>query len=228
MQITWYGHAAFLLTGRNAHNNMTRVVLDPYRAGDVGTYAAINDEADVVAVSHENAKYHSYVDAVHGPNQSRPLVVDGLELLNQPQPRLVGGVPFKATRVWENDERREPIAMIGVELEVRVLHMGDCGHALLPDEVRACGPVDVLLALGGGPPTLALPDLVDFVTTLAPKIVIPMHFGNDKINLNLRPVEDFLSRMPADRVHFFDTPTVEVTANALPAQTQVWVLPPAR
>ena len=225
MRITWFGHAAFLLEGRNDAGNPVRIALDPYRAPDVGTYGPIAAEAEIVAVSHENPRYHSHVAAIGGS----PEIVDGLRLLDEPQPRVVRGVPFTAVCVWENEERREPIAMVGVTLEgVRVLHMGDCGHALGPEEVRSCGQVDVLLALAGGAPTLALPDLAAFVRDLAPRVVIPMHFGNEKINLNLRPVEDFLALLPQESIRRFDTATVEVTPDTLPERTEAWVLPPAR
>lgn len=225
MQLTWYGHAAFLLEADGA-----RVVLDPYRAPDVGAYAPIDDVADVVAVSHENEKYHSFVAGVRGRDSGSPEVMDGLALLDAPQPRTVAGVPFTAVRVWENDARDEPIAMVGVTLGgVHFLHMGDCGHALSPEEVAACGPVDVLLALAGAGPTIALPDLVDFVAALKPRLVIPMHFLNEKINLKLQPVDDFLALLPGSiPVRRFDTPTVEITPAGLPPTTEVWVLPPAR
>ena len=225
MQITWYGHAAFLLEANN-----TRVALDPYRASDVGSYAPIDDIADVVAVSHENTKYHSYTAALRGRDGESSFVLDGLALLNQEQPQIIGEAAFMATQVWENDERREPVAMLGVTLGgVRILHMGDCGHALSAEEVFACGQVDVLLALAGGSPTLTLPDLVTFIQNLKPRVVIPMHFGNSKINLNLRPVEEFLNLLPVSiPVHQRETSTVEVTPEALPGSTEVWVLPPAR
>jgi L-ascorbate metabolism protein UlaG (beta-lactamase superfamily) len=224
MQITWYGHAACLCEG-----NGVRVVLDPYRAPDVGMYAPIDDMADVVAISHINEKYHSYTAALRGPDGGAPVVVDGLVLLDRPQPEIVQGIPFTAVRVWENEAREEPIAMVGLTMEsVRLLHMGDCGHALSPEEVAACGRVDVLLALAGGAPTLALPDLATFVRDLKPRIVIPMHYKNEKINLNIRPVEEFLALMPAESIRRFDSPTMTITKETLPEQTEVWVLPPAR
>jgi L-ascorbate metabolism protein UlaG (beta-lactamase superfamily) len=229
MQITWYGHAAFLLEGQGAAGDI-RVVLDPYRAPDVGSYAPVDDVADVVVVSHENQKYHSFVAGVRGRTPNGLAVVDGLRLLDEPQPQVVSGVPFTAVRVWENDRRDEPIAMVGLTLDgVRVLHMGDCGHSLSDEDIAASGKVDVLLALAGGPPTLQLPDLVAFVRALAPRVVIPMHFLNDKINLNLRPVSEFLALLPPNvPVRHFDTPTVAVSPDGLPASTEVWVLPPAR
>jgi L-ascorbate metabolism protein UlaG (beta-lactamase superfamily) len=228
MFLTWYGHAAFLLEDPGKD---VRVVLDPYRTPDVGTYAPIDDWADVVAVSHENQKYHSYVAGVRGRKAGQfPEVVDGIALLDAPQPQSVHGVPFNAARAWEDDTRLQPVAMIGVTLGgLCILHMGDCGHALSGPEAAACGSVDVLLALAGGPPTIALFDLMSFIERLQPRVVIPMHFGNEKVNLNLQPVETFLDLVPPSRaVRRFDTPTIEITKESLPAQTEVWVLPPAR
>jgi L-ascorbate metabolism protein UlaG (beta-lactamase superfamily) len=238
MRITWYGHAAFLLEGADAAANAVRIILDPYRAPDVGSYAPIGDWADVVAVSHANERYHSHVDGIRGRPASigrssptlPPRVVDGLALLREPDPRILAhGVAFRAVPVWEDETRQEPIAMIHVTVGgVRVLHMGDCGHALDAADVAACGPVDVLLALAGGPPTLAVPDLADFIVRLAPRVVIPMHFGNDKINLNLRPVTDLLAALPNTASRFLDEATVEVLPETLPGRTEIWVLPPAR
>ena len=227
MQLTWYGHAAFLLESSTSF----RVLLDPYHAPDVGTYAPIDDWADVVAISHHNEIYHSFVQAIRGHDgDSIPILVDGLKLLMQNQPTVIQNVSFAATKVFENEEREEPIAMVGVSMDgIRTLHMGDCGHALSNDEIAACGQVDFLLALAGGAPTLALPDIVAFIEKLRPKVVIPMHFGNDKINLNLRPLPDFLALLPKTiPVRHFDSPTVSLSPADLPQSTEVWVLPPAR
>ena len=71
MRITWYGHAAFLIeTGGR------RIILDPFRSPDSGGYAAIDEPADVVFVSHENDRYHSHLGQVIPPFQ----VVRGLEV----------------------------------------------------------------------------------------------------------------------------------------------------
>jgi L-ascorbate metabolism protein UlaG (beta-lactamase superfamily) len=228
MKLTWYGHAAFLL---ESETQPTRVILDPYRAPDVGTYAPVDDWADVVAISHENEKYHSYVQGVRGRTEdSAPLLVDGIELLTQTQPQVIQDIAFTATQVFENEEREGQIAMVGVTMEgIRFLHMGDCGHGLSAEEVAACGEVDVLLALAGGPPTLTLPDLTAFITELKPKIVGPMHFGNDKINLNLHPLSDFLALLPEEiPVRHFDSPSFQISRTDLPSETEVWAVPPAR
>lgn len=230
MRLTWYGHAAFLLESETSPHS-TRVVLDPYRAPDVGTYARINDWADIVVTSHDNEKYHSFVGGIQGRTEGEaPHLVDGLALFSQKQPQIIHGLSFTATKVFENEERKEAIAMVGVTMdEIRTLHMGDCGHSLSPEEIDACGPVDILLALAGGPPTLTLPDLVTFIIALQPKIVVPMHFGNDKINLSLQPLPDFLALLPQEiPVRHLGSPTVSLSRADLPISMEVWVLPPAR
>ncbi|MES2460444.1 MAG: MBL fold metallo-hydrolase [Armatimonadota bacterium] len=228
MRLTWYGHAAFLL---ESETQPGRVILDPYRAPDVGTYAPIDDWADVVAISHTNEKYHSFTEGVRGRDKnSVPQIIDGLRLLSQKRPEIIQDMTFTATEVFENEAREGQIAMIGVTIDgIRFLHMGDCGHGLSPDEVAACGKVDVLLALAGGAPTLSLPDLGAFITELRPKVVIPMHFGNDKINLNLKPLPDFLAHLPKEMpVRDFDASTISIGLADLPAATEAWVLTPAR
>lgn len=218
MKITWYGHAAFLLEGEG-----TRVILDPYQPGACGTYAPINEPADVVLLSHWNEKYHSHLPSVLGS----PKVVQGLELFDGR--RTVCGIEFGAVRVWENEAREEPIAMPVFSLEgVRVCHMGDLGHPLSVEEAAPIRGVDVLLALAGGPPTIRLPDLVDAIRLIAPRVVIPMHFLTPKINLNLRPVEDFLALMPPDHIRRVKGSSVDVTRDTLRAQTEVVVLESAR
>jgi L-ascorbate metabolism protein UlaG (beta-lactamase superfamily) len=62
MQITWYGHAAFLIETEGL-----RIILDPYRSPDSGGYQPIADPADLVVVSHENDRYHSHIGQIVPP-----------------------------------------------------------------------------------------------------------------------------------------------------------------
>jgi L-ascorbate metabolism protein UlaG (beta-lactamase superfamily) len=154
-------------------------------------------------------------------------VVNGLEHFDRPS--TVAGVTFHAARVWENDERREPIAMLHFELEgLRVCHMGDLGHALSPEEVEPVKEVDVLLALAGGKPTISLPDLKEAIAAIRPRVVIPMHYWTPRINLNLLPLEQFLGLFPPEQVRRLDSPTLELTRETLPTAPTVVVLRHAR
>ena len=48
MKITWYGHAAFAIEGRNDAGEDVKIILDPYNFPDCGGYLAIDESADTV------------------------------------------------------------------------------------------------------------------------------------------------------------------------------------
>ena len=220
LTLTWFGHAAFLLEAAGV-----RVLLDPYRTPDVGTYEPIDTPADVVLVSHLNPKYHSHWEAGLGD----PTRLNGLDFAGDPEGVEAHGIQFRAVRVWESPSREEPVTMTYFTMGgVSVCHSGDLGHALSESEATPIRGVDVFLAVAGGPPTVALPDLKAAIDLLRPKIVIPMHYQAGKVNLNLRPADDLLALFEPRQIFRSDSAVLEVSAEDLLAETQVIVLPSAR
>src|SRR5437588_10765609 len=117
MRITWYGHAAFLI-----ETGGLRVILDPYRSPDSGGYEPIAEPADIVAVSHENDRYHSHLGQIVPPFE----VVRGLEISGEGQ--IVRGIRFEAVRVFETPERRpeDAVTILHFRSEgLHVVHLGD-------------------------------------------------------------------------------------------------------
>lgn len=220
LQITWLGHAAFLIESSSG----TRVLLDPYRAPDAGAYAPIDLPADIVLVSHMNPKYHSHWEAASGS----PLHLNGLDFADNPDGAEAGGIEFHAVKVWESPERETPVSMPYFHIGgVSVCHSGDLGHALSQDEARPLIGVDVFLAVAGGPPTVSLREMKAAIDLLQPRIVIPMHYQNGKINLPLQPVDDFLALFELSQIVRSDSPTLTVCPKTLPQAMQVIVLPSA-
>jgi L-ascorbate metabolism protein UlaG (beta-lactamase superfamily) len=220
LQIIWLGHAAFLLTSSAG----TRVLLDPYRAPDAGAYAPIDVPADVVLVSHLNPKYHSHWEAASG----NPVRLNGLDLAGRPNGRDVLGTVFRAVQVWESPERKTPVSMPYFEIDgIKVCHSGDLGHALSPAQAAPLVGIDVFLAVAGGPPTVSLPDMKAAIDLIQPKIVIPMHYQNGKINLPIRPVDDFLALFEPSQIVRRDLPILTFSADTLPQTMQIIVLPSA-
>ncbi len=219
LKITWLGHAAFLL-----QTDTLRVLLDPYRAPDVGAYLPIDTEADVVLVSHLNPKYHSHWEAALGS----PIRLNGLDFAHEPDGAEAHGIRFRAVPVWESPARDVPVSMPYFTLGgVSVCHSGDLGHALSPAEANAIRAVDVFLAVAGGPPTVPILDLKAAIDMIQPKIVIPMHYQNGKINLNLRPVDDLLALFDPAQILHHAFSTLEVSPDALPSGMQIVVMPSA-
>ena len=86
--------------------------------------------------------------------------------------------------------------------------------------------VDVLLIPVGGNYTIDAKVATEVCRQLAPKVIIPMHFRNDRCsNFPVSGVDDFLQGKTG--VSRLDASEVEFKPGELPATTQVIVLPPA-
>ena len=184
LKITFLGHACFCLEYKTR-----RLLTDPY-SPQIG-YAPIETDADFISISHQNLKYHSCLDEFdefNGPDGAPNALYRGLEHGGQTVSR--GPFGLQSIEVFEKLPDEGPNAMTVIEAgDIRVLHMGDCGHGPTDAQIEACGRVDVLLALAGEGPTLALPDLLRFIEAVGARIVIPMHYGVPGLTMQIAPVE---------------------------------------
>ncbi|OJW09459.1 MAG: hypothetical protein BGO49_13070 [Planctomycetales bacterium 71-10] len=192
MRIQWYGHAAFLIETQGV-----RIILDPYRSPDCGGYGPIAEPADVVVVSHENDKYHSHLGQIAPPFH----VIRALGLPEEGE--TFRGTTFRAVPVFESPERLagDEVTIIHFRSEgLHVAFLGDLGHLLTDAELAPIRGADVVLAPAGGTPTIALDDVPALLDSIGPKVVVPMHYKTPKIDLDIRPIEEFLARLPDDPV----------------------------
>lgn len=213
MKIKWLGHASFLITSDSG----TRVVTDPYIAGDALKYDDITESADIVTVSHEHFD-HNNVAAVGG----NPAVV------KDPAPREIGGVKLRGVPTYHDTSQgkeRGSSIIFTMDIDgVKVCHAGDLGHPLGAAEVSAVGALDVLLIPVGGFFTVDAKVATDVVNQLDPKVVIPMHFKNDRCDLPINGVDGFLAAKQG--VKTADSSEAEFKAGQLPAATEILVLQP--
>ena len=212
MKITFLGHAAFLLESQGM-----KIITDPF-SPEIGL-GPLDKRADLVTLSHENPKWHSHLESVRG--DFAPFW--GLQHLGENWD--YEEISLESVLVWENLPADGPNAMIKITMEnLRILHMGDCGHALDDETLGNCGEVDVLLAPAGGAPTLELDDLMNFIENLAPKIVIPMHFGVPNLGMELLGVEKLIEQFEARDVVVRDESRFDLKRSDLPRRTQLHVL----
>ena len=223
MKITWFGHAAFSIEGVNSSGETVKIILDPYNYPACGGYLPIDEEADIVSISHHNERYHSDLSSIRGDYE----LIDALELVGDS--RTCRGVEFAAFEVYETEDGEGPNSLVKFELEeVTVAHQGDLGHPLEGDALEFLRDIDVLLALAGGPPTIKVDDLADLVAKIRPPLVLPMHYKTPKVNLDLQPVEDFLATCTGYPVETPGCPELTVSRDTLPAETTIIVLDHAR
>ena len=183
MEITWYGHAAFLITTGQG----VKIITDPYKPGGSIVYGSIPDEADIVTVSHDHAD-HNYVEGLPG----QPTVIKGVGR------HEIKGIVVEGIATYHDDaggsQRGDNIIFTFSADDIRVCHLGDLGHRLSDKEVQQLGQVDVLLIPVGGFFTIGPKEATTVADQLRPQLIFPMHVKTAKCNLPIEPVDAFLQR----------------------------------
>jgi len=191
----------------------TKIITDPYALNERLTYGEINESADIVTVSHEHGD-HNNVAAVGG----NPEVVRGTA--------KVKGIEFKGIPTYHDDEEgkaRGNNTIVCFEVDgVKVCHLGDLGHPLSDKQTAELGSVDILLTPVGGGYTIDANVANQLCDRLKPKVVIPMHFKNDKCAFPIAGVDEFLQGK--EGVSRLDTSEVEFKQGELPTTTKTVVL----
>jgi L-ascorbate metabolism protein UlaG (beta-lactamase superfamily) len=213
MKIKWNGHASFTITAADG----TVLVTDPYDPsgyGGVLKYGVVKDRADGVLVSHDHAD-HNYVEGLPGS----PKVLKNAGEIK--------GIQVKAVDTHHDEsggsERGSNVVFSFAVDGVHVCFVGDLGHQLSAQQVKAVGPVDILLVPVGGTFTVDAAGAVQVAGSLKPKVVIPMHFKTEKCDLPIGNVEDFLGKM--SNVKNLNQSEIEISAAKLPqGAPEVWVL----
>jgi L-ascorbate metabolism protein UlaG (beta-lactamase superfamily) len=222
MVLRWFGQSAFLLLGSK------RVLIDPF--GQLGEKLAERGisfrhppvdgvSADLVLVTHEH-RDHNAVQAADGA----PVVIRSTAgTLESP----VGEIVAVAS---EHDDRagtaRGPNTIFCFTLDgLRFAHLGDFGQpALRPEQREAIGQVDVLFVPVGGGPTIGGAAAAELVREIGPRVVVPMHYGNEGVDF-LEPPDAFLEALGA-RVERLDSSEVDLDTLAGDETPVVLILAP--
>ncbi len=214
MKIKWLGHACFTIT----LDTGTKIVTDPYVASDRLSYGEIKESADIVTVSHEHGD-HNNVAAVGG----NPEVVRGAV------PVEIKGIKFNGIPTYHDNaggKERGNNTILCFEVDgVSICHFGDLGHQLSDKQIAELGRIDILLIPVGGLYTIDAKVATELCNQLKPKVIIPMHYKNDKCDYPIAGVDGFLQGK--EGVSRLDASEVEFKRGELLASTQIIVLKPA-
>ena len=212
MKIKWLGHASFLITSDSG----VKIITDPYAPDDRLHYGEINESADIVTMSHDHFD-HGNIAAVKG----NPQGVKG--------DAEVKGIRFRGVATFHDNaggKERGKNTIFCFEVDgVKVCHLGDLGHELTAEQAAAIGAVDVLITPVGGFYTIDATVASKVAEQLKPRVVIPMHFKNERCDFPIAGVDDFLHGKTD--ISQPDASEAEFKAGELPPATQIVVLKPA-
>ena len=193
-----------------------KIITDHYASGESLRYGEIKESADIVTVSHEHGD-HNNVAAVKG----NPEVVRGTAKVKEVEFK---GIPTYHDNVGGNQRGKNTIFCFEVN-GIRVCHLGDLGHQLSDKQVAEIGRVDILLVPVGGFYTIDANVATVVCNQLTPKVIIPMHYKNDRCRFPVFSVDEFIQGK--EGVGRLDASEVEFKKGELPATTQIVVLKPA-
>jgi len=213
MNIKWLGHATFLITSDNG----TKIITDPYEPNERLTYGEIKESADIVTVSHGHGD-HNNVAAVGG----NPSVVK--------EAAEIKGIKFNAIPAHHDNaggEQRGDNTIFCFEIDgVKLCHLGDLGHPLSDGQLAELGKVDVLMIPVGGNFTIDATVADEVCEKLAPRLIIPMHFRNERCpDFPVAGVDDFIKGK--SNVTNLEVSEMGLTAGVLPSDVQIVVMKPA-
>lgn len=183
MQIKWYGHSCFLLSGS------VRVLTDP--CAPTTGYELAGIEAEVVTSSHAHYDHNYFVAAAGFPAIVNTAGQHAFGAEEEGRVRITG-IPTWHDAV-QGRERGANLVFV-IEMDgLRLVHLGDLGH--LPDAqtVAAIGRPDVLFVPVGGTYTIDAEGALETVALLQPRIAVPMHFQTPALSFPLDGPEAFLT-----------------------------------
>jgi L-ascorbate metabolism protein UlaG (beta-lactamase superfamily) len=218
----YLGHSCFFI----ASTKGTSIIVDPY--GNNVKYEFPPIESDIVVVSHEH-RDHNATYRIQGDPYVVKRTADfpceyEVHVQRTNEKILFYGLPTYHDKF--SGRRRGPNTVWHWYLEgIHFCHLGDIGHLLTDNQLKALDKVDVLFLPVGGTCVLEPTEAALLINQLTPNLVFPMHYKTpmtEGTDLASEPLESFLSRM--DNVDQHATMAVELDLARLPQRTRIVVL----
>lgn len=186
MKIRYLGHSCFFL----ADSAGTSIVTDPFESVGFPMPAV---SADAVTVSHQHFD-HNNVSAVGGA----PTVFDREGNYKLGEVKISA---FSSFHDEVNGQKRGRNLIFKFHMDdLNVCHLGDLGEDCSPALIKKLSPVDVLLIPVGGNYTIDAVRAKEYVDRLKPAYVIPMHYKVLGLEIDIAPVDGFVSLFPGECV----------------------------
>lgn len=182
MEICWLGHSCFLL--KDSYN--TTILTDPF--DPLIGYSPYKGKADIVTISHRHYD-HCCTKFLKGS----PKIIKTPDLTN------LNNISIKGLPSYHDNfkglKRGDNLIFVFKIDNYSLCHLGDLGHSLDNKILDAIGNIDVLFIPVGGNFTIDGETAADLSKKISPKIIIPMHYKTQQVNIALDGIESFLLNM---------------------------------
>jgi L-ascorbate metabolism protein UlaG (beta-lactamase superfamily) len=179
MQLSWHGQYTVKIVSKD-----TTLILDPY-ATSLGI-SPFRAKAEIVALSNPADPSMSNMSGVQGS----PLVID-----------TPGEYSFREYSLhsigWNDADGKERNLQRWMVEDMVVLHVGALNRDLNEQELRELERVDIdvfIVPVGGGS-GLSMPQAMKMITTIEPRVVVPIHYSLPGLTEKLDSIKLFAEEM---------------------------------
>lgn len=207
MEIIWHGYACFeFISGGYS------LLLDPYRAGTLAGFPALDAEADEVLCSHGHDG-HGATEAVRLRKRgaASPFAVESVQTWHD---------------VMKGRLRGENIVRIISAEGLRIVHLGDLGSPLAPEPLERISGADLLLVPTGGILTIEPYAAYTLSRASGARRIVPMHYNVGGGSRRLRRVEEFTSLFEPGEVALSESNRLTLSAGEEPEALVTVLTPP--
>lgn len=205
MHISWHGHYTLKIQSGD-----TTLLIDPLSPET--SLAPVRGKVEVVALSNPSDTTMSYLGGV-----SEAVV------FNSPGEYETAGLGLRALG-WRADDGSERSLMRWHIEDMMLLHVGALNRELTDIELQELEKTDiaVLAVPVGGGSGLNTKQALALITTIEPRVVIPIHYYLPRLKEKLEPVDQFAKEMGLDPKKAEKKVTLK--ANKLPTEDVMTVL----
>ncbi len=136
------------------------------------------------------------------------------------------GVKIKSMKTYHDDskgkKRGENLIFKFTVDGITLCHLGDLGHTLSPNQIQKLGEIDILFIPVGNVFTIGPKQAWEVISSIKPKVAIPMHYRVGGLSLSIKPVDPFLEDAKEESVVRVGN-EMDFEGEDLPQELEIWV-----
>jgi len=209
MRMRWHGHACFEI------QDGVTIITDPHDGKSLGIPKP-TARANIILVSHDHFD-HNCTRMVKGLDTE---IVSNAGVTRKAGVDMMG---FETFHDETGGSKRGRNTVFRFELGGLIFcHMGDLGEVPKDNFFEKLGKVDVLMIPVGNIFTIGAEQARDIAARTGARVTVPMHYRVRGLSLSIKPVDDFLSLFPEERISHIGN-EIEFLPEDMPGENEVWV-----
>lgn len=181
MIIKYFGQSCIQIKTKNSI-----IIIDPY-SNEIGLNLP-SLKADIVLITHQHHDHNNATAIKPREGKEKVAIFSGAGEFEY-EGVLISGIP-----AWHDNEQKEKNFMYSIYTDgIHLAHLGDLGQkSLYDDQLDHLNNVDILFVPVGGKFTINGETAFEITNQIEPKIVIPIHYKVEGLNIDLETADKFL------------------------------------